>query len=165
MYRYVIASSKNGQEVHVNLISSVAGKTINRQPHLLQLIKGIIMHLKLTGPRVVIEQDMGRVIGNSDVVTTNEKDTVFYAQPQKMEVFSRYVKNRSVSPSSKLCMVFEKDEAGGYELTSARIGSRVPPFPGAADENDQSKAYWETHALVEDSQVIQSKTITKISPY
>ena len=165
MYRYLVTDSGNGHEVYINLITSSAGLSIKRQPHLLQLIKEITAKQKLSGPKVLIEQDMGRIIGNSDVVATNEKDTIFYAQPHKKDVFSRYVKNRSVSPSSKLTIVLEKDDEGNYEIIDTWVGSSIPPFPGDKDETDLSKPYWETHALVVDSQVIQPKTITKTSPY
>lgn len=165
MYRYLITESANGREVYINLISSSAGLTIKRQPHLLQLVKEVTAQKKLAGPKVMVEQDMGRVIGNSDVVKTDEKDTIFYAQPHKKNVFSRYVKNRSVRPSTKLTIVLHKDDENNYEVVDTWVGASIPPFPGSEDENDLSKTYWETHALVVDTQVIQPKTITKTSPY
>ncbi len=165
MYRYVVTDSVNGREVYINLISSSAGLTIKRQPHLLQLVKEVVAKKKLVGPKVLVEQEMGRVIGNSDVVVTNEKDTIFYAQPHKKDVFSRYVKNRSVLPSSKLTIILEQDEDHNYEVVDTWVGPSIPPFPGDKDENSESKTYWETHALVVDTQVIQPKTITKTSPY
>jgi hypothetical protein len=88
MYRYLITESANGREVYINLISSSAGLTIKRQPHLLQLVKEVTAQKKLAGPKVMVEQDMGRVIGNSDVVKTDEKDTIFYAQPLRFILIS-----------------------------------------------------------------------------
>ena len=114
---------------------------------------------------ILIEHDMGRVIGNTDIVETSEKDTIFYAQPNKKSVYSRYAKNRYPSPSPKLCIVLEKDEDGNYELSDTWIGPFSPPFPGDAKETVKSKPYWETHALVQDAQMVQSKTITKDCPY
>ena len=165
MYKYDLTQSGNGCEVYINLISSSAGLTIKRQPHLLQLVKEVVAKKKLSGPRVLVEQEMGRVIGNSDVVVTTEKDTVFYAQPHKKDVFSRYVKNRSVLPSTQLTIVLQKDEEGSYEIIDTWVGANIPPFPGDSNEADDSRSYWETHALVVDTQVIQPKTITKTSPY
>lgn len=166
MYRYSIAKSRHkSYEVYVNLISSPAGSYISRNPHTLNLIREALESLKLTGPEISIERNMGRVIGNTDIVNTSDKDAVFYAQAHKKDVFSRYVKNRSLSPSTNLTIILTRYEDGNYELTDTWIGPHMPPFPGDAKATKQSKSYWETHALVMDAQLIQSKTITKVCPY
>lgn len=121
--------------------------------------------MKLKGPRLTIEHDMGRVIGNTDIVETTEKDTVFYAQPNKRDFFYRYAKNRFPSPSRKLTIIVEKDADGNYEVTDTWIGPSSPPFPGDEKATAKSKPYWQTHALVQDAHAVQSKTITKICPY
>jgi len=165
MYKYLIAKSPRGYEVYVNLIKSSAGQYLSRQPYILDLIKEVIAPMNLTNSHLLIEYDMGRVIGNTDIVETTEKDTIFYAQPYKTDVFSRYVKNRSLSPCPKLTIVLRKDEEANYEIYDTWIGPSKPPFPGDAKETAKSKKFWETHALVADSHKIQSKSITKICPY
>jgi hypothetical protein len=165
MYKYVVAKSKNGVEVYVDLISSSAGHYLSRQPYVIGLISEVISPMRLTDPEIRIEQDMGRVIGNSDVVKTSDKDTVFYAKPPKKTVFSRYVKNRAMSPSDKLTIALDQDTDGNYEILDIWIGPSKPPFPGDTKEAPDSKQYWETHALVADTQVFQPKTITKVCPY
>jgi hypothetical protein len=165
MYKYSILESSNGYEIYVNLIESPAGKYLSRQPYVINLVREVLDKKKLSGPEVIIEQNMGRVIGNTEIVPTSEKDTIFYAQPFKKKVFSRYVKNRSMSPSTQLTIVIIKDEVGDYEITNAWIGPSSPPFPGDERATTTSRTYWETHALVADSQIIQSKTITKVCPY
>jgi hypothetical protein len=121
--------------------------------------------MSLVEPQVSIERDMGRVIGNTDIIETTDKDSIFYAQPNKKQVFSRYAKNRYPSPSPKLSIILEKDIDGNYEIRDTWIGPYNPPFPGDVRETSKSKTYWENHALVQDSQSVQSKTITKICPY
>jgi hypothetical protein len=165
MYRYVITESHNGREVYVNLIKSSAGRYIGRQPHLLNLIRGVLQPMDLTGPILSLEHDMGRIIGSSDIVETSEKDTIFYAQPYKKDVFSRYVKNRSMSPSKSLTTILEQDTEGHYELVDTWVGSYSPPFPGDEKATADSKNYWENHALIIDTQIVQSKSITKTCPY
>lgn len=165
MYRYVIAEAPNGNEVYVDLITSSAGHYLSRQPYVLNLIKEVLGATKLTTSQVSIERDMGRVIGNTDIVETTEKDTIFYAQPNKKIVFSRYAKNRYPSPSQKLSVTLQRDEDGNYELVDTWIGPCVPPFPGDENETTKSKPYWQTHALVQDAQPVQAKSITKVCPY
>ncbi|HUD81109.1 MAG TPA: hypothetical protein VMR08_00570 [Patescibacteria group bacterium] len=165
MYRYSITESPKGYEVYVNLITSSAGRYISRQPYLINMIKEVLVPMKLTGAEISIEHDMGRVIGNTDIVATGEKDVIFYAQPYKKTVFSRYVKNHSQLPSKTLTILLVQDENGDYELTDTWIGPCSPPFPGDKKETSRSKSYWETHALVLDTQTIQSKTLTKVCPY
>lgn len=165
MYRYVIKESSSGYVIYVNLIASSAGQYLSRQPHIINLIKEVLEPMKLNASRLTIEHDMGRVIGNTDIVETTEKDTVFYAQPNKKDVFSRYAKNRYPSPSRKLTIILEKDTDGDYEVSDTWIGPSSPPFPGDEKATAKSKPYWQTHALVQDAHAVQSKTITKICPY
>lgn len=165
MYRYVIAQSPSGYEVYVNLITSSAGQYLNRQPYILNLLKEVLGSAELTDSQVAMEQDMGRVIGNTDIVETSEKDTIFYAQPTKKNVFSRYAKNRFPLPSQKLTIILERDMEGDYEIADTWIGPCSPPFPGDQKETADSKSYWETHALVQDAQTVQTRTITRDCPY
>ncbi|MEX1995319.1 MAG: hypothetical protein WD887_00880 [Candidatus Saccharimonadales bacterium] len=165
MYKYMIMRSKVGYEVYVNLITSSAGQYLSRQPYIINLIKEVLGDKKLTGAEVAIEHDMGRVIGNTDIVETTEKDTIFYAQPNKKNIFSRFAKNRFPSPSQKLTILLSKDEDGNYELRDTWIGPCSPPFPGDENATAKSKSYWQKHALVQDARAVQSKTITKICPY
>lgn len=165
MYKYVISQSSGGYEIYVNLITSPAGQYLSRQPYIINLLKEVLAPMKFTQGKVTIEHDMGRNIGNTDIVETTDKDTIFYAQPSKKNVFSRYAKNRYPSPSHKLAIVMEKDAEGNYEILDTWIGPYSPPFPGDKNETAKSKPYWQTHALVQDAQAVQSKTITKICPY
>jgi hypothetical protein len=165
MYKYVIIESATGYEVYVNLITSPAGQYLSRQPYIINLIKEVLTPMRLGDKRITIERDMGRVIGNTDIVETTEKDTIFYAQPAKKSVFSRYARNRYPSPSRKLTILLERDADGNYEVHDTWVGPCSPPFPGDERATAKSRDYWETHALVQDAQAVQSKTITKVCPY
>jgi hypothetical protein len=165
MYRYVIVESEKGYVVYVNLIASSAGTYLSRQPYVIGLIKEVLEPMVINGTKLTIEHDMGRVIGNTDIVETSSKDTVYYAQPHKKAVYSRYVKNRQPLPSSVLSIILHKDEEGNFELLDTWIGPYSPPFPGDDLATSKSKLFWENHALIQDSQVVQTKTITKVCPY
>lgn len=161
----MLDETKEGYYVYVNLISSPAGLYLSRRPYLVDLLQGVLSARVLHGKRVVIEQDMGRDIGTTDVVTTSDADTIYYAQTLKSEVFSRFARNRSPQQSTKLTVVVEQDDDGNYEVINTWIGAHHPKFPGDENETADSKTYWKTHALVQDALAIQSKSITKVCPY
>lgn len=165
MYKFILDDSKPAYSTYVNLISSPAGHYLSRRPHVIALIKEILANRTLTEDRIVIEQDMGRDIGNSDIVATSDTDTIYYAQPLKSTVYWRFAKNRLPKTSNTLTVIVVRDAAGDYEVSDAWIGSNHPAFPGDAFESTDSMEYWQTHALVQNAEIIQAKSITKICPY
>lgn len=165
MYKYVISKSPDGFEIYINLITSSAGHYLSRQPHVINLIKEVLLPMDLSASQIFVERDMGRIIGNTDIVDTTDKDTIFYAQPNKKQIYSRYAKNRYPAPCKMLTIILQKDENGDYEVTDTWIGPHSPPFPGDEHATVKSKPYWENHALVYNTDAIQSKTITKDCPY
>lgn len=165
MIKHPITNTLNGTPVYVDLIKSPASVSIAQQPHLVYLIKEALETTKVKGDTVTIEHDFGRNIGNSDVVKTTEKDTILYAKRIKHDTFSRFVKRRTSAPSPFISIVLKKDSDGEYVLYDTWVGKLAPPFPGAEDATDESKAYWEEHALVLEGQPIQVRTLTKTCPY
>jgi hypothetical protein len=165
MYKFMLDESNNGYDIYVNLISSSAGLYLSRRPHVIALIKELLSANKLRGARIVIEQNMGRDIGTTDIVPTSDTDTIYYAQPLKSEIYSRFAKSRNPQTSNLLTIVAVKDSDGNYEVSDVWIGSNYPAFPGDQLATADSKEYWKTHALVQDAQAIQSRSITKTCPY
>lgn len=165
MYKFILTPPDSDYEIYVNLISSSAGRYLSRRPYVIGLIKEVLGSLDLQGDRVVVERDMGRAIGSSDIIATSEKDTIYYAQPIKNEVFSRFAKNRYPESSQMLTIVAVRDANDNYEVQDAWIGDACPPFPGDVYATNDSKVYWQTHALAQDAQLIKSNSITKDCPY
>jgi hypothetical protein len=165
MYKFMIDDSNDKYDIYVNLITSPAGHYLSRRPYVLDLIKEMLAAKQLRGERVVIEQNMGRHIGTTDVVSTSGDDTVYYAQALKSQVFSRFARNRYPQTSTWLTVIAEQDGDGNYEVRDTWIGANYPAFPGDEHESADSKDYWLTHALVPDSFAIQAKTKTKDCPY
>lgn len=165
MYKFSIDDTNPKYGVYINLISSPAGSYLSRRPYIFGLIKEVLETCKLNGQRVVVEHDMGRDIGTTDVVLTSSSDNIYYAQPIKSNVFSRFAKNRRPQVSSTLTVVFERDNLGNYEVTDTWIGINHPAFPGDKSATSASKKFWQNHALVQDAQLIQARTLTKVCPY
>jgi hypothetical protein len=165
MYKYTITDSNAKYLVYINMISSNAGHYLSRRPYVINLIKEALLNKPLNGDKICIEIDMGRAIGNTDIVSTEEKDTIYYAKPLKINTYYRFAKNKYPHPSRKLSLILKKDEESNYEIQDAWIGPLKPPFPGDDNESSNSKPYWQNHALVHDAKIIQTKTITKNCPY
>lgn len=161
----MLDESNDVYDVYVNLISSSAGHYLSRRPYVIALVKELLAVKTLRGERIVIERNMGRDIGTTDVVPTSDKDTIYYARPLKSDVYSRFAKNRHPQTSNTLTVIAQRDSDGNYEVSDTWIGTSRPPFPGDKQETAESRTYWQTHALVQDAHVIQSKTLTKTCPY
>jgi hypothetical protein len=163
--KHPIGYTSNGVQVYVDLIHSEAAGHIAQQPHLLGLVNEVLRKTTLRELEVSIEHDMGRTIGYDFVVGTTDKDSVFYAQPLREKIYTRFVKNSKPIPAQHLALVLQRDDEGFYELLNAWIGHISPPRPGSINETTESKPYWETHAFVLDNQPIQTRTLTKVCPY
>ncbi len=166
MYKYAIAKTPDGKTVYLDLINSLAGEYASRQPHVLTIIKEALPNIEYQlQDQFWIEYDMGRAIGNTDIVETTDKDTIYYAQGRKRSEFSRFAKNRLPETSTILTMYLVRGESGDYEVVDTWVGPNRPMFPGHQDASKDSKPFWENHALVNNAHPIQNSTITKICPY
>lgn len=165
MYKFILDETNNDYCIYINLISSPAGRYLSRRPHVIALVRELLANKKLHGRRVIVERDLGRNIGTTDIVSTSDSDNIYYAQPLKSEIYSRFAKNRYAQPSSLLTIIVVRDSDGNYEVTDTWVGANHPAFPGDKYATIDSNDYWKTHALVQDAQIIQSKSITKTWPY
>jgi len=165
MYTYVMGVSRNGRQIYTNIIGSPAARYLSRQPYLVRIAKDMLVPLRLEDATVLVSHDLGHVIGNTNIVETAEKDLIYYARQPRQTYFLRFVKNRSMEPSSTLTAILRKDRDGDYELVNIWIGPKCPPFPEAADATTQSKEYWGNHALTAGSEVIDLQTQTSTCPY
>jgi hypothetical protein len=165
MSKHPIAVTHNGTAVYVDLVTSRVSGYIAQQPHVLTLIKELIAALSVTEATATFEYDFGRPIGNTDIITTTEKDSIVYAKQPKQDVYTRFVRRRLPTPSNHITIILRKDSAGDYELQDAWIGRLAPPRPGSSNETSQSRDFWATHAVILEGQNIQARTLTKECPY
>jgi len=165
MIKHPITKTINGDEIFVDLIKSPAAITIARQPHMLNLAKELIQTLNLKGKNTTIEFDMGRNIGNCEIVETTEKDYIIYAKPLHQKDFKRFVRRRSPEQTRFITITLHFHESGVYELHDAIFGRNTPGLPGSDTETAKSRAFWEAHAIALDGHPLQSQTITTSCPY
>jgi len=165
MQKHTLLTSDD-YEVYVDLIYSRAGKYISGMPHVASLMAQILKQKKLPAQKsIILENDLGRVIGNCYTVQTSEKDLVFYAQPLKSPNHKRYVRHRQPEQTSVLTMILNRDDNGDFEVSDVWHGAYTPPFPGEDDEKSDSHTFWREHAVIADPHTIQQRTITSEWPY
>jgi len=163
--KHVIGSTSNGSSVYVDLIRSKAAKQISAQPQLLVFAKEAFKGLALSKDSIEIEHDMGRTIGYDFTIETNDKDTVFYAQLIKATDFTPYVKNGTPASTTHLSVILKKASDDEYELLDMWVGKMSPPLPGSENATAKSALYWSSHAIIYTNQAIQTRSLTKTSPY
>jgi hypothetical protein len=115
---------------------------------------------------MLFDKNMGRIVGNTDLVENSKGDLIVYAKRKNRDVYTAFNKSRLTQPCSTVSIALEKKDDATYELVSAWIGPiDSPPFPGDPHETPESKNYWLKHSLVWGAQQVQEGTETTICPW
>ncbi len=111
--------------------------------------------------------DLRRIIGNNSYVEIEEGDDVFYAVRENRKGHTKFVRNRTGEPSSKVVVVLKLDEyLKLYRLVTAYTGERRPHEPWNARADTESNWFWAHHALVwDDTYTIVEGSETDICPW
>jgi hypothetical protein len=108
--------------------------------------------------QVVVERDLGRVVGTTNLVETTDDDEIVHAKRIGREAYSRFAMNRKPIPCSSIVVVLRKGESG-YYLWTAMCAKLLPKE--AWVENSQ---FNRTHAMAFDENLVQVDTVTKSRP-
>lgn len=160
-----LETTKNGIEIFFDTNSSHAITHFQKNPKLRLHVQGVIKTINITENHTRADFDTGEVLGQTDLVETSETDEVVYALRVGRQTYSRFVKNMSPSPTSRLTLDIRKGEDAVYYLYTAFIGANVPSFPGGDYLPTESKTFWSQHALVWGTQEIVEGTETEICPW
>ena len=108
-----------------------------------------------------------RVIGVSTCVATRAGDQVVYAQRPKRLGLTRFVKNREAEPCSSVVVILKAADEfpAAYVLVTAFIGRKPEPEPWDRHATANSRAFWDTHALVWGSEPVIDGTETPHCPW
>ena len=164
-HAHPIAHTINGKRVYAHLMQRPLSSSISLNPHLLRLAEEILLSTSISGKSVHIVHDLGRPIGRSELVTTTESDTIFFARQDKNAGFTRFVKNRQTDATQFMTLKLVRDADDEYELLAVWIGKDVPETPDHEDATSDSMGYWSSHAVTYNGQPIISSTLTKVCPY
>jgi hypothetical protein len=156
-------------ENHITVVydpeTSHAATHFKDEPGLRELVIEVLEQTVTTDEYMWFETDMGRVVGMTSLVETDDSDDIIYAKRLNRDSYTRFTRSRQPQPCSIVTVAMTPLNDDFYELDSAWIGTvghSFPDTPGAADE---SREYWSRHALVWGSQAVQAGSETKVCPW
>ena len=159
------AQSKNGIVVTYDPVHSHASTHFRDTPQICPLVKQIIEHTDISGDMMEFDVDTGKLLGTSDLVTTDESDDIVYAIRKNRDRHMRFTTSQQAQPSSMIAISLTRLNDKTYNLFSAWLGPMAPPTPNNPLANSKSKPFWSKHALVWGNQEIQPGTETTICPW
>lgn len=161
-----VCTSKNGKHVYFDPTHSHAATHFNDAPQLKDVVIEILANKTLQGVKIEFDTDMGRIVGNMDVVTVDKTDDMVYAKRKNRNEYVPFTKSRGTQPTQLVSMGLIQQEDESYKLTSAWFGEfESPPFPGEPTATQQSIDFWNARAFVWGSQGVQEDTVTTTRPW
>ena len=165
MSQTLLGKTKNGHEVFVDMEHSHAATHLKKYPILLEYAKDIIAEVTIDSDYERFDRDMGKIVGESDLVSTTDGDDIVYAKRPNRSLYTRFVKDRIPEPTTWVTLSLKKAEEDAYELSTIYIGRAVPPFPDPQRGSAASKKFWAAHALVWGRQEVVPGTETEKCPW
>lgn len=116
---------------------------------------------------LIEEVDFGWPIGETTCLPTGPVDKIVYARRPKRSGLTRFVKGRAPEPCSSVVVILKTadDEPEAYVLVTAFIGHKPEPEPWDRNATANSRAFWNTHALVWGSEPVILGTETSECPW
>ena len=149
-----IGIDKQGNTIILDYKNTHVEYHLLETPNLIDLVKEVLPTIETNGQdQVIIERDIGRIIGTTNLVETDDTDEIVYAKRIGRETYSRFVKNRQLIPTSYLVVVLRK-ASNGYILWTAMCG-RLLPSEAYIEDSEFNR----THALVYDEKLIQLDSV------
>ncbi len=153
----VLGNSFNGLRVLYHPTRSHTATHFNSVPHLKDVVTSILPTLELLEDVVGVDLDMGKDVGESDVVETDGLDEIVYAIRTQREDqgYVPFTKSRTSQPTRYLSIYLVRQSEDTYELSSTWFGRfESPMFPQMDNATEESIPYWNSHAFVWGSQEI-----------
>src|SRR6476659_9004401 len=113
-----IGTTNNGYKVFVDTEKSHAATHLADTPGLRSFVAELLPFISAETDDVYVDRDMGKVVGDSDLVQTDNSDEIIYAKRLNRDNYTRFAKNRQPEPTSYVTVVLHKDEEDEYELFS-----------------------------------------------
>ncbi|HUD03281.1 MAG TPA: hypothetical protein VMR51_00595 [Patescibacteria group bacterium] len=164
----LLCLSKNKKRIYYDSVNSHASTHFADTLGLRELVIEVLENRDLDNDNLEFDVDMGRPIGTSDVLETNESDEIVYAirKNRSEQGYVPFTKSRSAQPSTNLSVALVANTDETYQLSSVWIGTwDDPPFPQQPHATLESKPYWSTHAFVWGSQEIEPNSELKSCPW
>ena len=154
-----LGATANGKEVFLDYTNTNVEYHLLETPNLLALVREALPYIELQdADQVVIEKDMGRIVGTTNLVETAEGDEIVYAKRVDRQEYSRFVMHRQPVPCDRIVMVIRKT-GNTFYLWTAMCGMLLPKEAYQADSR-----FSQTHAMVYDEDLIQIDSLTQSRP-
>lgn len=158
MQKYeLLCRSENDKKIVFDPINSHTATHFNDAPKLRSLAEELLGNMTLEDDLIAKDFDMGRIIGECDVVEINESDEIVYAMRKSREDQGHvpFTKSRLSQPSQMMSIYLLRKDNEAYELSSIWVGEfESPPFPQMNNATADSVPYWTQHAFVWGNQEI-----------
>ena len=156
----LIAVSINGVSVFLDYKATNVMFHIRETPNLLDLVREAIETTDIFGDNeIIFEKNMDRIVGTTTLVVTTDADEIVYAKRRERDKYSRFAKNRELTPVSYVVVCVRK-QGDEYMLWTAWCGRLLP-----VESYDPTSHFSLTHALVYDKNLVQLDTVTTINPW
>ncbi len=157
MVTELLCHSSNGKTIYFEPVGSHTATHFEDATNLRQVTIEALQTQVLTRPLEIMQIDMHRPIGVTDVVAISNTDEIVYAMRKLREDqgWVPFTKSQSSQPCSLLSLHLKQRSDGSYELASVWIGELdSPPFPQMQGATAESVPYWRKHAFAWGSQQI-----------
>lgn len=157
--RVEMGISADGEFVFLDWLNTNVEYHLLETPNLVDLVREVLPTIKLTGEtQVVVERDLGRIVGTTNLVETTDEDEIVYAKRIGRSAYSRFAKNREPIPCRFVVVVLRKGDSG-YYLWTAMCAKLLPKEAWIEDS-----PFNRTHAMAFDESLIQMDTLAKSRP-
>ncbi len=151
--------SADGEPVFLDSYNTNVDYHLIETPNLIDLVREVIPSIQLSGKdQVVVERDLGRIVGTTNLVETTDDDQIIYAKRIGRNSYSRFAKNKQPIPCSSIVVVLRKGESG-YYLWTAMCAKILPKEAWIQDSQ-----FNQTHAMAYDESLVQLDTLTESRP-
>jgi hypothetical protein len=164
----LLCISADGKRIVFDPTKSHTATHFNDAPTLRVVAEELLSGMTLEGDLIAKDVDMGKVVGNSDVVEIDGEDDIVYAMRKNREDqgYVPFTKSQSSQQSTKISIYLVKKDDETYELSSVWIGEyESPMFPQMSNATADSVLFWSKHAFVWGSQEIIPDSILAKCPW
>lgn len=128
-------------------------------PNLIDLVREVLPTIHLMNEQqVVVERDLGRIVGATNLIETTDNDEIVYAKRIGRDAYSRFAKNRKPISCRSVVVVLRKGDSGYYLWTA--MCAKLLPKAAWIEDSEFNK----THAIAFDESLVQLDTVTKSRP-
>lgn len=151
--------SANGMPIFLDRSNTNIDYHLLETPDLINLVREVVPSIEVeNNDQIVVERDLGRTVGTTNLVETTDGDEIVYAKRIGRNAYSRFVKNKKPIPCSSIVIVLRKGEFGYYLWTA--MCAKLLPKEAWID----GSLFNQTHAMAYDESLVQLSTVTESRP-